>query len=249
MATPLGFDALKSILHRRIDALPDHRKAGPHTRYRVPDAALSAFGIFVTPSPSFLEYQRHLHQTKGQNNASTMFGVETIPCHNQIRTRLDPLPPSALDRGYLAVFEGLAQHGWLANLRSPAAQRWLAMDGTQYFSSSTIHCQHCLTRQTAKGPTLSYHSAMTSVLVCPGRSEGIALPPAFSMPQDGHATQDGERVAGNRWIANHAQHVAPYGVPLLGDDLSSNQPLCTLALENGFNCIFVCKPDSQCHAL
>jgi hypothetical protein len=81
--------------------------------------------------------------------------------------------------------------------------------------------------------------------VCPGRSEVIALPPEFIMPQDGHAKQDCERVAGKRWIAKHAKHVAPYGVTLLGDDLYSNQPLCKLALENGFNFIFVCKPDSH----
>jgi hypothetical protein len=119
------------------------------------------------------------------------------------------------------------------------------MDGTQYFSSNTIHCQNCLKRQTTKGHTLYYHSAMTPVIVCPGRSEVIALPPEFIMPQDGHAKQDCERVAGKRWIAKHAKHVAPYGVTLLGDDLYSNQPLCKLALENGFNFLFVCKPDSH----
>jgi len=174
-----------------------------------------------------------------------MFGVETIPCNNQIRNLLDPLMPSSLDRVYLEVFEGLEQHGWLANFRGLAAQLWLAMDGTQYFSSHTIHCQNCLKRQTAKGHTLYYHSAITPVIVCPGRSEVIALPPEFIMPQDGHAKQDCERVAGKRWIAKHAKHVAPYGVTLLGDDLYSNQPLCKLALENGFNFIFVCKPDSH----
>ena len=65
------------------------------------------------------------------------------------------------------------------------------------------------------------------------------------MPQDGHDKQDCERVAGKRWIDKHAEHVAPYGVTLLGDDLYSNQPLCQLALDNGFNFIFVCKPDSH----
>jgi hypothetical protein len=245
MAPSLGFDALKSILHRRLDALPDHRKAGPNTRYRVQDAALGACGVFFTQSPSFLAYQRHLQQTKGQNNASTMFGVETIPCNNQIRHLLDPRMPSALDRVYLAGCEGLAQHGWLANVRGLAAHLWLAMDGTQYFSSNTMHCQNRLKRQTAKGHTLSYHSAMTPVIVCPGRSEVIALPPEFIMPQDGHAKQDCERVAGKRWIAKHAKHVAPYGVTLLGDDLYSHHPLGKLALDNGFNCLFVCKPDAH----
>jgi hypothetical protein len=245
MATPLGFDALKSILHRRIDALPDHRKRGPNTRYRVQDAALGAFGIFFTQSPSFLDYQRHLQKTKGHNNACTVFGVETIPCNNQIRNRLDPLMPRSLDGVYLEVFEGLEQYGLLANFRGLADQLLLALDGTQYFSSQTIHCQNCLKRQTSKGSTLYYHSAITPVIVCPGRSEVIALPPEFIMPQDGHDKQDCERVAGKRWIDKYAEYVAPYGVTLLGDDLYSNHPLCKLALENGFNFIFVCKPDAH----
>ena len=208
MATPLGFDALKSILHRRIDALPDHRKRGPNTRYRVQDAALGAFGIFFTQSPSFLDYQRHLQKTKGHNNACTVFGVETIPCNNQIRNLLDPLMPRSLDGVYLEVFEGLEQYGLLANFRGLADQLLLALDGTQYFSSQTIHCQNCLKRQTSKGSTLYYHSAITPVIVCPGRSEVIALPPEFIMPQDGHDKQDCERVAGKRWTLNLSLFVA-----------------------------------------
>jgi len=83
------------------------------------------------------------------------------------------------------------------------------------------------------------------VIVCAGRSEVIALPPEFIMPQDGHDKQDCERVAGKRWIDKYAEYVAPYGVTLLGDDLYSNHPLCKLALENGFNFIFVCTPASH----
>src|SRR5713101_859751 len=245
MTTPLGFDDLKDILHRRIDLLPDHRKQGPNTRYSVQDAALGAFGIFFTQSPSFLDYQRHLQQTKGQNNACTLFGVETIPCNNQIRNLLDPMMPRHLDGVYLAVFEGLEQHGSLASFRVLSDQLLMAMDGTQYFSSKAIHCQNCLRRQTSNSQTLYYHSAITPVIICPGRSEVIALPPEFIMPQDGHDKQDCERVAGKRWIDKHAKHVAPHGITLLGDDLYSNQPLCKLALDNGFNFIFVCKPDSH----
>lgn len=206
---------------------------------------MGAFGIFFTQSPSFLAYHRHLQKTKGHNNACTVFGVETIPCNNQIRNLLDPLMPRSLDGVYLEVFEGLEQYGLLANFRGLADQLLLALDGTQYFSSQTIHCQNCLRRQTSKGSTLYYHSAITPVIVCPGRSEVIALPPEFIMPQDGHDKQDCERGAGKRWIDKYAEYVAPDGVTLLGDDLYSNPPLCKLALENGFNFIFVCKPDSH----
>ncbi len=37
----------------------------------------------------------------------------------------------------------------------------------------------------------------------------------------------------------------PHGVTLLGDDLYSNQPFCELVLQQGFNFIFTCKPDSH----
>ena len=117
MTTPLGFDGLKDILHRRTAQLPDHRKESPNTRYAIHDAALGAFGIFFTQSPSFLEYQRRLQHTKGHNNAQTLFDVEQIPCDNQVRTLLDPIPPSDLDAVFVEVFERLEQHRLLAPFR------------------------------------------------------------------------------------------------------------------------------------
>ncbi len=69
----------------------------------MPDAALGAFGIFFTQSPSFLEYQRRLQAHKGRNNAHTLFGVTHIPCDNHIRTLLDPIAPSHFDPSFLIV--------------------------------------------------------------------------------------------------------------------------------------------------
>lgn len=245
MTTPLGFDALKGILHHRLAHLPDHRKESPNTQYAIHDAALGAFGIFFTQSPSFLEYQRRLQQTKGCHNASTLFDVQQMPCDNQVRTLLDPLAPSHLDAVFLEVFEQLEQHRMLTHFRVLGDQLCVALDGTNYFSSQAIHCQNCLRRQLSNGHTLYYHPAITPVIVCPGHAQVIALPPEYIMPQDGHDKQDCERAAGKRWLAKYAKQVAPHGVTLLGDDLYSTQPLCTLVLQQGFNFIFTCKPDSH----
>jgi hypothetical protein len=245
MTNPLGFDALQDILHRRIAQLPDHRKKGPNTRYALPDTALGAFGIFFTQSASFLEYQRRLQHTKGRNNAHTLLGVEQIPCDNQVRTLLDPLAPSHLDAVFVDVFERLEQHRMLANFRLLGDQLLVALDGTNYFSSKAIHCHNCLTRQLTTGQILYYHAAITPVIVCPGQSQVIALPPEYIMPQDGHAKQDCERAAGKRWLNKHAAQVAPHAVTLLGDDLYSNQPFCALVLQHRCNFIFTCKPDSH----
>ncbi len=245
MNNPLSFDNLQEILRRHIDPLPDYRKKGPNTLYRIQDAALGAFGIFFTQSPSFLAYQRTLQQHRGQHNVYTLLGVEQIPCDNQIRKLLDPIAPSHLDPVFIEVFESLELHQMLANFRVLGNQLLVALDGTQYFSSKTIHCQNCLTRQLSNGQTLYYHPAITPVVVCPGRSQVIALPPEYILPQDGHDKQDCEQVAGKRWIGKHADAIAPHQVTLLGDDLYSKQPLCALALQKGFNFILVCKPDSH----
>jgi hypothetical protein len=117
MTNPLGFDALKGILHRQIAHLPAHRNKGPNIRYAIQDAALGAFGIFFTQSVSFLEYQRRLQHSQGHNNIQTLLGVEQIPCDNQVRTLLDPIAPSHLDAVFVEVFKGLEQHRMLAPFR------------------------------------------------------------------------------------------------------------------------------------
>ena len=233
----LRFDDLQAIFHHSIAHLPDHRKPSPNTRYTIQDAALGAFGIFFTQSPSFLEYQRRLQHTKGRNNAQTLLGVEQIPCDNQVRTLLDPLAPSYLDPVFEALFKGLAQHCRFDHFRVLGDHLLVSLDGTTYFSSKTIHCPHCLTRQLTNGQTLYYHTAITPVIVCPGRPDVIALPPEYIMPQDGEAKQDCEQQAGKRWLSKHAQAVAPHQMTILGDDLYSKQPFCALAQQQGLHCI------------
>jgi hypothetical protein len=244
MTTPLCFEDLQSILHQRIDQLPDHRQAGPNTQYRIRDAALGAFGIFFTQSPSFLDDQRTLHQTTGPNNAQTLMGVEQIPWDTQVRTLLDPIAPRHFDLVFVAVFERREQHRRLAHFRVLDDQLLVAMDGTNYFSSKTSHCHNGLPRQLSNGQPLSYHSAMTPVIVCPGQAQVIALPPEYIMPQDGHAQQDCARAAGTRWIRKHTAHVAPHRVTFLGDALYRPPPFCALVLQHRCNFLLPCKPDS-----
>ena len=55
MTNPFSFDDLQGIMHRHIALVPDHRKKGANTQYRIQDAVLGALGVFFTQSPSFLE--------------------------------------------------------------------------------------------------------------------------------------------------------------------------------------------------
>jgi hypothetical protein len=245
MARPLSFDHLQALLRQYTAGLPDVRKPSPNTRYTIQNAALGAFGIFFMQSPSFLEYQRLLNQRQGHDNAQTLFGVEPIPCDNHIRTLLDPIAPRYFAPVFFEVFAHLEQQRWLEPFRVLDQQLLVSLDGTQYFSSQALHCRNCLTRQLSNGQTLYYHTAITPVIVCPGHAQVIALAPEYIMPQDGHAKQDCEQAAGKRWITQHAATLVPHHVTLLGDDLYSKAPFCALALHQGFNFIWVCKPDSH----
>ena len=238
----LAFEYLVQALHQQLAALPDYRK-GKNTQYAIKDAALGAFAVFFTQSPSFLAYQRTMQHAKGRSNAETLFGMRDMPCDNQIRTLLDPVAPARLFPVFATVYAALERTGHLASWRVFADQLLIALDGTEYFASQAIHCACCSQRIHPNGQVRYVHQAITPVIVAPGKHEVISLEPEFITPQDGHAKQDCEQVAAKRWIA---RQVGRYQrVTILGDDLYCKQPFCELLRHDGFNFIFVCKPDSH----
>jgi hypothetical protein len=238
----LAFAHLVQALHQQLASLPDYRK-GKNTRYAIKDAALGAFAVFFTQSPSFLAYQRTMQQAKGRSNAESLFGIGDIPCDNQIRTLLDPIAPAQLFPGVAGVYAALEEAGHLASWRGFADQLLIALDGTEYFASKEIHCARCSQRTHANGQVTYFHQVITPVIVAPGRHEVIPLEPEFITPQDGHTKQDCEQVAAKRWIERQAGRYR--SVTILGDDLYCKQPFCELLLDNGFNFLLVCKPDSH----
>ena len=78
MSDPLRFDALVHAFHAVLDQLPDTHR-GKNTQYAIKDAALGAFAVFFTQSPSFLAHQQTLRQAKGSSNAEPLFGITQIP--------------------------------------------------------------------------------------------------------------------------------------------------------------------------
>ena len=244
MTNLLEFDNLVAKLHQQLEQLPDHR-TGKNSSYSIKDAAVSAFSVFFTQSPSFLAHQRAMEKKKGRSNAGSLFQIEKIPCDNQIRSLLDPITPRYLYPLFEEILLALEQAGELEPFRVLNGQLLVSMDGTGYFSSKTIHCANCQHRTTSKGETIYYHTVITPVIVAPGRSQVISLVPEYIVPQDGHDKQDCERMAAKRWIKQQARQFKPYSVTLLGDDLHSNQPLCQVVLSHKLNFIFVCKPDSH----
>ncbi len=248
---PLSLNSLVESLKEVMRAAPDKR-TGKNCVYTMEDAALAAFAVFTTQSPSFLAYQRTMEQTRGQSNAQTLFGMSQIPTDNCVRTMLDPVAPSHLFPLFTQIFEALNAGGHIDPFRvsleaseDGPGRLLIALDGTAYHHSHTIHCAQC-TRIEHQNGTVSYqHTVITPVIVAPGASRVIPLTPEFIVPQDGHDKQDCETAAAKRWLTTTAGRYRDQNVTLLGDDLYSRQPLCEAVLAAGLHFLLVCKPSSH----
>ncbi|WP_084610829.1 ISNCY family transposase [Synechocystis sp. PCC 7509] len=227
-----------------LQTLPDKR-TGKNTRYGMEDAALSAFSVFFTQTPSFLSYQRTMAATKGSSNAQSLFGVHQIPCDNQIRDLLDGVKPQCVFPVFAEILLLLKQSGELEALRSFGETLLVAMDGVEYFSSYSIHCPKCSTQTDKDGTVRYFHGAVTPVIVSPGRSTVVPMVPEFIVPQDGTDKQDCEIAAAKRWLATHAQTYRSMAITVLGDDLYCHQPFCEALHSHSFNFILTCRPDSH----
>jgi hypothetical protein len=238
-----------AILIQRIgvafSVLPDTRGKSNNQHYEMADAALSAFSIFFTQSPSFLDSQVRMQKQQGKNNAASLFGVHEIPSDNQIRNLLDPVPPETLFPLMATIGDELYRDGYLDGFRSINGTLLIALDGTDFFSSEKISCPCCTQSNQKNGKTLYRHIAVTPVLVSPQQKNVVALAPQFVQPQDGHDKQDCELAASGRWLDQWGTHYAAWGVTYLGDDLYCHQPHCERVLGLNAHFLFTCKPDSH----
>jgi hypothetical protein len=244
MNKPSAFDQFVQAFRATVASFPDKR-TGKNTHYSLVDAALGAFAVFFTQSPSFLAYQRDMTARKGQSNAHTLFGLHEIPTDNQIRVLLDPVRPERLRTLFQQGLVTVEQTHQLVAFRSWQKRLLVVLDGTQYFSSQKISCPNCSTQIHANGTTTYSHRMLTPVIVAPGQDKVLPLPPEFIVPQDGHDKQDCENAAAKRWLRQYAQYYRAYGITILGDDLYSNHPMCEVLVEEHVPFILVCKPDSH----
>jgi len=87
---------LLGFLQSAIAQVKDPRQPSNATQYSLKDAFLGAFSVFFMQCESFLEHQRQMQSRHGRNNAQSLFGLEQIPTHPQIRNILDQTAAKSL---------------------------------------------------------------------------------------------------------------------------------------------------------
>jgi hypothetical protein len=170
------FTTLLNILDEAFGNFKDTRR-GSNIQYQMREVCFSAFSVFFSQNPSFLAYQTAMEKNTGSSNAHTIFGINKIPTDAQIRNLLDPTKSEILNPVFLKVFSYLEETKELDRFRSIKNTLLVALDGTNYFYSENLSCPHCLVKQHKDGRTSFSHSAITPVIVTPGNSKVISLPP------------------------------------------------------------------------
>jgi len=142
---------------------PDKR-TGTDLSYSMEDAAMGAFPVFFTQSPSFPAFQRGMEENKGKSNAQTLSGMRHIPCDNHIRNLSDEVHPSHIFPMFPFILNETDKSGCPDMFRSVNNNLLIAPDGTHYFSSDTICCENCPVTKHRNGKITYPHSAVIPVI-------------------------------------------------------------------------------------
>jgi hypothetical protein len=223
------------------------KRQGKNSHWTMADIGMAAFSAFFMQSPSFLAHQIQLRAGAGhgRSNCETLFGMQSIPSDNHIRDMLDFVEPSSLAGLFDETLAAVERAGALTPLTRLDGRLLIALDGTEYFCSNKLSCEHCSTRKRANGVTEFHHTMLAASIVTPGRNLALPLAPEFVRPQDGHDKQDCESRAARRWLLAHGERYRRFDPVYLGDDLYAHQPLCEAIRASGGHFLFVCKPDSH----
>jgi hypothetical protein len=214
----LSADALFSVVRSGFAAIPDYRLSD--TEISLTNALMSAFALFSLKSPSLLAFDKH----RIEGNLGTIYAIDRVPCDTQMREILDPVSPESVRPLFKRVFVQLQRGKALESMLFLEDYYLLALDGTEYFSSQTIHCASCLQKVHRNGSITYYHQMLGAALVHPEQRAVIPLMPEPIVKQDGTGKNDCERNAAKRFIAKLRKDHPHLKFIVTEDSLSSNAP-------------------------
>ena len=227
--------------------MPDPRDPRRIT-WEMPAVLMSAFAMFFFQHPNLLKYQRRMKKKSGRSNLERVFGIEDLPSDTQMRQILDGAPVEPLLGVLAEVFERMRRVGWTSKFVTEVEGRkvyTVALDGSQYFSSTKIECPGCL-RRTDKNGELHYsHVVVGAPLVRAGSHAILPLDAEQVRNEDGQEKQDCEINAGKRLVQRIREQHRLLSLCVLGDDLYAHEPFVRDLRELRMGFVLVAKPASH----
>jgi hypothetical protein len=231
----LSADALFRLVYTGFDTIPDSRP--PDADISLTDALMAAFAMFSLKAPSLLAFDKE----RAEGNLHTIYGIQRVPCDTHMRAILDPVSPEALRPVFKRVVTQLRRGHALEPMVFLDDSYLLALDGTGYFASKTIHCASCLHKVHRNGSITYSHQLLGAAIIHPDVREVIPLMPEPIVHQDGTAKNDCERNAAKRFLVKLRQDHPHLKFIVTEDSLSSNAPHIETLHEHGLHYILGVK--------
>lgn len=189
------------------------------------DALMSGFAMFTLKIPSLLQLDDFRNNDGRVCNLKNLFGIETIPSDTSMREILDEVNPQDLRPAFKDIFRVLQRGKALEPFTYIDGKYLVAIDGTGYFSSDTVHCSSCLEKHHKQsGKTTYYHQMLGAVVIHPDQKVVIPLCPEPIIKQDGETKNDCERNACRRILEKIREDHPRLPIIITEDGLSSNAP-------------------------
>jgi len=214
----LSADALFRLVRSGFANIPDPRTA--EVGISLTDALMSGFAMFSLKSPSLLAFDKE----RAEGNLHTIYRIQRVPCDTRMREILDLVSPKWLRPVFKSVFGQLQRGKALAEMVFLDGHYLLALDGTGYFSSQTIHCASCLHRVHRNGAITYTHQMLGAAIIHPDKRTVIPLMPEPIGKYDGTDKNDCERNAAKRLVVKLRQDHPHLKFIVTEDSLSSNAP-------------------------
>jgi len=240
----LSFTALRKMISAQVRTWPDSRRQNS-TDHSLHDAVMSGLACMYFQEPSMLQFQKEMEELFHQNNLRTLFGVHTIPSSNAMKDILDNQDSQHFRPIFKNIIQRLQRGNQLKQFNLFPGWTVCSIDGTQYHVSTSIHCDHCLTKKHDDNPTTYYHTALQAALMHPDIKQVIPIMAEPIQNGDGTKKQDCETNAAKRLIPSLRQQFPKMGFIITGDDLFSRQPMIETLLDNNFHFFFMAKPSSH----
>ena len=137
----LRFGAIIKEFREDFSKIEDSRRM---PEYPIEDIIMSVFAMMFFQDPSMLQFQKRMKEEYNTHNLKTLFGVKSIASDGTIRNVLDTVSSDDLQEASFKLFSHLQRSGKLKEFINLDEYYYIAIDGTQFFTSYKCHCDKCL---------------------------------------------------------------------------------------------------------
>lgn len=208
------------------------------------DFLLSSYAIFALKYPSLLSFEKDMMDEKKFQNLKSLFGVDYIPSDTHLRDVMDKLPYIQFRKIFKRLFADVQRSKLFERyefIRLHERPHYLLNgDGTGYFRSDTIKCNHCMEYNTTKNnePIVKFgHNMFGAAIVHPDLKEVFPLCPEPIFNFDGNDKNDCELNSFKRFVADFRREHPKLDVVINLDALFATEPPIRLMMEH--DCSFI----------